>query len=92
MATQPQVNQLIARIATGLKPENTVKDRLQALLDDPDGMDRLVDEFINEYERRTYPTILFLSQILGGVLFNSQSFCDLSTPPTKHFSDSIKLV
>lgn len=57
MATQPQVNQLIACIATGVKPENTVKDRLQALLDDPDGMDRLVDEFINKYERRTYPTI-----------------------------------
>lgn len=54
---QEQKDQLIARIATGLKPGQLNKDRFQAFLGDPEGLDRFADEFIGTYERRNYPTI-----------------------------------
>jgi hypothetical protein len=56
MATQEQKDQLIARIATGLKPGNLDKDRFQAFLGDPESVDRFA-EFIGKYERRSYPAI-----------------------------------
>ncbi len=57
MATQEQKDQLIARIATGLKPGQLNKDRFQAFLGDPEGLDRFADEFIANYVRRTYPPV-----------------------------------
>ena len=57
MATQPQVNQLIARIATGLKPDTLDRDRFQVFLGDPEALDRFAAEFIGTYEPRTYPAI-----------------------------------
>lgn len=57
MATQSQVNQLIARLVTKLKPATLDHDRLQAFLGDPEALDRFAAEFIGTYERRTYPAI-----------------------------------
>lgn len=60
MATQPQKNQFIALAAIGLDPSELDKDRFQAFLKDPEMWVRF-GEFINTYERRTYPSILFAS-------------------------------
>jgi len=57
MATQSQKDQFVAIISTKLKPSRLDHDRFQVFLDDPEGVDRLADEFIANYERRTYPAI-----------------------------------
>jgi hypothetical protein len=56
MATQGQINQFSALIATGLNPGSLDHDRFQAFLGDPAALDRFAAEFIGTYERRTYPT------------------------------------